>query len=224
MKKVSLIVAASVVLFAALPAMAVPEVYLSAVVHPSTHTWDAYATISNDCAGIAAWCIDVKGTGGLTVTSSHLAAPYYTLPDGKVAGFDPTYILNSGGNAGLYIHASEPVIYGDVNDPALDAKVIQGLGQVSGSYGSVHWDAPLLIASGSYTGEAGFINITGADNVNQFMVLKNVSGGPWKGPGNVMMSGFIVYDAQPVYVPEPASLCLLAVGAMGLLRRRQCRV
>lgn len=70
----------------------------------------------------------------------------------------------------------------------------------------------MLLASGTYSGPAGWLQVDG-----QCTVLKTLSGGGWTGPGNVE---FATVVGDTVQVPEPATLGLAAAG-LGLLAARR---
>jgi hypothetical protein len=138
--------------------------------------------------------------------------------------------MYSNGTNGYDIHARQRYTiyagpapdYSSANDPAKDALVIQNVGQQAGtSWNGVNWDAPVLLASGAYSGEVG--QLWAHTGPGQFNLLKKVNGGPWVGPGNVMMSDFVIYDGSSVYVPEPLTLTLLGIGSTLLIARRRGR-
>jgi len=184
-----------------------PTVTLS--IYATAGNWTAYASDSTgDNLGLAAYAIDVVGSGGLTVTGSQADAPEGSrLISGQTVstGFD--YLL-SNGDDGLTITAAQNILYGASNNAATDSQVYLGLGQTSGSEDGVAWLSPLQIASGTYSGTAGTLSV----NVSDFYYiesLKNNNNGSWAGPGNVSLDTVIPGSAT---VP-PA---LTAVGAISL--------
>jgi len=169
--------------------------------YPATHTFDVFALIEPEddstAAGLASFTIDVVGIGGLEVTSSQVQAPFEPIPN-PAAGFD---WFRSDGVNGIGIAASQRTLYFGPNDPAQDALVLQGVGLA----------APVRIASGTYTGDDGFLIADKGDGMITLLMGASEAPRAWQGPGNVV---------EADVVPEPATMLLLAFGALFLGARR----
>jgi len=177
--------------------------------------WQVWAAVSGNCRGLDSFSLDVTATGGLAVTSSLNRAPQ---SDNGIADLFGFHKFRSNGSAGADIQAAQDSIYGSSNDPAKDARLLLDVGIAAGSRPDVlsghtiAWDAPVLLASGTYAGASGWLQADGS-----FTVLKTLSGGGWTGPGNVE---FATVVGDTVQVPEPATLGLAAAG-LGLLAARR---
>jgi len=169
--------------------------------------WQVWGTVSSDCRGLDSFDLDVTATGGLTVTGSANKAPQ---SDNGVADLFGFYKFRSDGAAGANIQGAQDTIYGSSNNPAKDSKVLLDAGVAPGSRvdslsgDMIAWGAPMLLASGTYSGSAGRLEVEG-----QCTILKTGTGGIWTGPGNV---AFATVVGDTVQAPEPATLGLLALG------------
>lgn len=129
-----------------------PQVTLSIVASGGEYT--VYAkTSTGDNAGLANFDVDVQGDGGVVLGASHNLAPI-----GEVGSYSYGYniagfaSLNSNGTDGDGIHAAQNTAYYTAQTYA---SVIQGIGQTSGSIGTVAWTQTSLgvaIARGTFTG------------------------------------------------------------------------
>jgi hypothetical protein len=181
--------------------------------------WQVWAAVSGDCRGLDGFTLDVTATGGLTVTGSLNLAPQSDNGTADLFGFY-NFRSNGHGGPGQNIEAGQETVYGPPgeNVPAKDAKVLLDVGLAAGSRvdalsgHTITWEAPVLLASGTYSGPAGWLQVDG-----QCTVLKTLSGGGWTGPGNVE---FATVVGDTVQVPEPATLGLAAAG-LGLLAARR---
>ncbi len=224
MKKIMM--AVLVVGLTATVAQAAPMTTLD-IVSPSPGNWEVYADVSLDNAGLMMFDLDVTGSGGLTVDSS-----LNESPSGAVMRLSPTevlslgfYLQRSGGVNGQGIFGAQQTSYGNEYEAVLDALVIRGVGQTSGTFtppaGTVEilspsWSHPVLLASGTYTGTVG--TLTAAEGEASWAVLTIT--GSWEGPGNVEGSDV---SGDSIFIPEPATMLVLLGGALvgSLIRRRR---
>jgi len=210
----------------------------------SSGNWSAFASSSiGNNAGLADFDLDVTGQNGIAVSSSSLKAPFGVDTDyGDPDGFT---VENSGGVSGIGIHSIQNAGYGNVNDQESDETVIQGLGQVSsgatitdywnndpagtssnpgpnftetgnGLWGTT-WSAPVLLASGKYTGTLGQLVVSNDPGSSGVQVLNIVSNGVWYGPGNVTTVGVVPVTLQigSSAPPPSAAIQLFGTAAVG---------
>ena len=189
-------------------------------------TWDAFAAVTGDANdGIADFIFDVWGTGGANVTGSTNEAPEGKDP---TTGDDWGFIdsLASDGVNGIGIQDAQGTIYVGGNDPDKDANVLIDIGISAGSRLSyfvppyteftVNWAAPVLLASGTFSGSVGQLHVgASSGGAVGFSLLDD----GWSGPGNQFAADNVVAGA--VAVPEPATMTALALGGLALLRRRR---
>ena len=184
-------------------------------------TWSVYAEISGGTAGLSDFGLNVVGSGGAMVTDSTNMSPMAVDWDGSTLtqyGFNEQ---RSDGWNGVGIVANQPSIYPGENDPERDAMVLQGVGISAGSQAgyiqSAVWDVPVLLAEGTYSlSSPGEITVSGIPVWN----LLSIVGSGWEGPGNLETASEVESDTEPV-VPEPATLSLLVIGGLALLRRKR---
>jgi len=144
---------------------------------PQAGQWQAFGQLSNntDNDGLSSLIIDVTAvTGDLAVSSSTCRLPYgthYWLDGGvqsQLVGFTE---FRSNGSAGIGICAGQQTT-------SLGQVVLTDVGYSAGSYPGdetglglgptlISWSAPVLIASGSYSGVYGMLSVAvGAGHVN----------------------------------------------------------
>jgi len=221
MKKFALI--ALVLTVAAVVAQATPTVTLTATY--SGTTWKVYATDSQgDNGGLASFQVSFGGGAGPQVLSSAMkAASHYDAGLGKIAGFGSSFSSPGTVSGGVVtdIINGQATAYGDANDAAKDTLVLKGVGQVAGTrYDSDYdatdnptafmtWNTPFLIAQGTFSG-SGLLNPISA--------VGNVLASNWTGPGNAMAANFVFGTG---FAPEPATMALLVIGGLSMLRRRR---
>ena len=268
------------------------------VSRPGDGLWEVYGQLDNntDNDGLASLIIDVSPAGGeVAIASSQCDLPFGThyYLDGLDVMSEPVgfHQYRSDGLLGTGILAGQGTLQADsvvLVDVGFSAGSTAGdeTGQALGPE-TIDWAAPVLIASGSFSGEYGYIDVAVGDGqinvldegrdpmqlgqVHQietvveahFQVLYpgDASGDNHVGVGDLSImagnwnqSGFtngyadadFNYDgavslgdlsvmaatwdwsapvAAPIGIPEPATVSLLALGAVGLLapRRRKHR-
>jgi hypothetical protein len=171
------------------------------------NTFDVYASVSQgDNAGLAAFGVPLGGG----ITSIDNKAPYGQFGSGTAGsgaiGFTEVRSLDGD----TLLSGSQLTV------PTPTPLLVYGLGQTAGSLSSVAnfgifgnqeqltYGAPLLLASGTYSGVAPFIIANGNLGANVF--LNNL--------------GAAVVAAN-VVVPEPSSIVLAGLGAVALLVARR---
>jgi len=186
-------------------------------------TWQAFAQVdlvngdAND--GIADFIINVWGTNGVTVTSSINEAPKDLVPatDPEFPNQFGFWELHSDGLNGVGISGSQPTVYGTIPDSGKDTLVLRDIGINAGNKvgftGLISWAHPVLLASGTFSGTVGDLNVDVGDGT-----ISLLDSG-WTGPGNQSAAGVINGDI--LTVPEPATMTALALGGLALLRRRR---
>lgn len=225
MKNSAIIAALGLLAFAGVSAQAGNIVMdLSIVANPATQTWTAYGQIDGDTTrtlGLAGITFNVTGTGGITITNAtNLDLP--TNNNGNSGFIDFT----STGTNGVGIGGGQHTIAYTIKSGRLN--VITGVGLTSGDLytgdNEVIWAHPVKLADGTYTGNAGAINISATANYISFLPASlptpNSNGVTITGiisPADLVNGGSVPISA----IPEPASLAIIGLGAMGLLARRR---
>lgn len=205
--------------------------YTLSITSPSEGNWQAWLSLDGGGAGLATFGIDVYGSDGITVSSSLNKAPWYYDPNlFNVVGFTE---YRSDGTNGVGIIADQKIVYGDAQDDAKDALVIQGVGHTAGSAGGISWGCPVLLAEGTYSGSTGYLHVR---EISEFGIYElapfDYQTPSWKGPGNVSRIapdiGNLGGGQQPppnladLQIPEPASIvAFLGLGQMLLRKRRK---
>ena len=169
-------------------------------------TYDLYASSSTgDNFGIAYFNIDLVNI----LTATHQSPTDFALGGTGTVGF-----------AGARANLTAPgalFAYQDTSANNAD-KILYGVGQTAGTYAGgvapvgIPWTAPVLLASGTYSGAApGF----GAEKVVNVFTQEWADGDP--------PSGIVAPADSVVLIPEPATMVMLALGAglMVALRRRR---
>jgi hypothetical protein len=268
---------------------AVPAAELSlSVKRPSQGQWQVFGLLSNntDNDGLASLIINVTGNGEVAIATSTCQLPagiHYWLDNGVQSQYVGFNEFRSDGSAGIGIRAGQ-------RTTALDRVVLVDVGYSAGSYPGdetglglgpewITWAAPVLIASGTYTGTWGTFTATVGDGqvnvldqnrdpnrtgqvhriesvlAGQLRIFHpadangdnavnlsdlGILSGNWGGTGKTWAQGDFTGDGavalgdlgilagtwgwsapSPAPAPEPATLSLLGVGGLAVMRRRR---
>ena len=179
-------------------------------------TANVYASVSGGCEGLAGFIIDITCDGTVALSNADQCSPKgFDAGAGDMFGFK---LFDSNGSASgtsiIDITAAQDTSYGDVNDPAKDALVLKAVGQMGGSHEGVTWTAPVKIATVDFTGVGNIYANVG----NGYATLLSTTGS-WEGPGNCEYATEVTEGS--VFVPEPATIGLLGLGVLALLRKRR---
>lgn len=139
---------------------------------PASLSWQVFGSLNTnaDNDGLASLIVDVTAWGSLTIGSSLCRLPagtHYWLDGGvqsELVGFTE---YRSNGVAGNGVRAGQRTV-------AADQVVLEDVGYLAGSYPgdqtgqglgplSIDWSAPVLIASGTFTGQWGRISVNVGD-------------------------------------------------------------
>ena len=95
--------------------------------------WNMYATVSNDCVGLASLDISFGGGAGPQIATSTVKAPYaFDTAAGRFVGFHNTPFRSNGtisGGAVIDILDSQDLAYRDSYDPMQLPSILVGVGQ-----------------------------------------------------------------------------------------------
>jgi len=212
---------------------------LSLEVDSAAKTYQVYATTEGvGNLGLDTFNFYVNFGGGLA--STLIDNPDYLPFDPNSQEFIPDGILRAPATAdtgfftflidgdmtdlGVNFAASQNSVYGPSYNGTLNNKVIKNVGIGS----------PVLLASGSFTGDAGtislFVPTTPSNGLPQILFLKDTYAGAWYGPGNLeqvtsvalmgVLDGGDAVAGPITLVPEPTTIGLLCLGLIGLIRRK----
>lgn len=183
------------------------------ITNPSAGAWQAWASVSSDTGGLSSFIINVTADNGLTIATSLNKSPKSIDVDFNPVGFTTlryNYFPNTPGTPGIGIQAGQPITSG--------IGILEGIGITAGSYTgggpTVTWTAPVLLASGTYTGSTGALHVRlGNGGVN----VLNGSNGVWS--GGVVAATTV--NGGDLLIPEPATMLLVLGGLAGMIVRRR---
>ena len=168
-------------------------------------TYDLYAEASTgDNFGIVYYNIDLVNI----LTAVHQSPTGYDLAISAVVGFAGAR-SNLTGDGALFA-------YQDTLVGSAPASLIYGIGQTAGTRAllgetGVPWTAPVLLASGTY-------DVGGPAPWRGQELVVNILTQEWTdGP----IPQGLVRAAEVIWIPEPATMAILALGAIAFLARRR---
>ena len=205
-------------------------------------TWELRASVTDTTSsapvpatvdGIAAFAVDVFGTGGTIVSSAALAAPTtvgLTSPAPPIGTGLPTGFAQFGFSLfptvnpivdGFEVASSQDTLSAGSNDITY-----RRVGLDAGSHVDIlpiSWNADVVLATGTYTGTIGMLHAEPSGIGVTLLTSASGAIGGWTGPGQVEAATSIVPDWETI--PEPSTLTLAGLSMFGLLaygwRRRR---
>jgi len=196
--------------------------------------WSLYATVDADNAGIAAWGAKLTGATSPAGGTSTVRAPATSETDSNGIN-DPHGVGFTGNRVSDLVHA-----FSAAQDATGTGYVVTGMGQTAGDitavahtpgydgFGSISgknpYAAKILLAQGSYSVAAGQpafdLTTDGLNNTKANLFVLGTTDGFHAAntiPAALVLRNTVVLGA----VPEPATLGVLALGALCLIARRK---
>lgn len=189
---------------------------------PGTFTLKA-ATSGGDNAGLAVYGVPLSGT----VLTLDNFSPQMSF--GTKGAFNGPAGYGSVRSADIISSTLNPVVTGsqDTVNAAAPNNLVFGIGQTAGSFATTGWTpivagtdaqawvAPVILATGTYTGTLGF-NTQSVNLVGNAFASNTSSSAPAATIATQVLTGGTI--------PEPATVSLLGlamVGGLGVIRRRR---
>jgi hypothetical protein len=227
---VLMILSAASALTTATPPVLAATVHLSLVADPAAKTWEAYLSIDDpteETLGLAGIEFDVTAGGGLVIDSSLNRLPLATETSDLVTFFQKGFtLLRSDGVAGSDIRAAQSIFNTQSSTGSGKNSILEGVGEsplveANGLLPATNVAFPVLVATGTYSGELGILQISGTPSNTTLLpaVLPPV------GAPITTFSPPVVVGAVVLFVPEPSTtaLCLLGLPGMAYFRRKGTR-
>ena len=219
---------------------------LSLTVDQGAKTWKAYLTLSDpssETLGLNGIYLDVWGsgtqygpwTGVLVVDSITNDLPLGFHSSVGVIGFGVNDALTPTGTGFTLSGSMQSNLHKEkLSGGTTYNNILKGVGKTSGSAPpGITWEYPVLVAEGTYTGYLGWLNVSVRKDENPLSptfgqatsvtVLPNPLIAPTTGGAAFTTFSPMTGDdyRASFFVPEPATQTLLALGGLGVLRRKR---
>ncbi|QEF98561.1 hypothetical protein Mal15_26130 [Stieleria maiorica] len=210
-------------------AFAAVTVQLSLLVDRSSQTWEAFLQVDDpnqETLGLAGIQVDVVGSGGATITESSVRLPNPTETSDFMSFFQKGFTsFRSNGASGIGISGAQDIFNTESSTGSGRNSILEGVGEIAFSEPNgllANWDvqAPVLIASGGYTGSVGTLTVNGSPATTTLL------------PASLPPTGSLIQTFSPAQVsgqsvsvsavPEPSSaIFVLLAFSVGMMRRRK---
>ena len=190
------------------------DVQLFGIHIPQTHEFAVYARISapgsvdpqpgrESVAGISSIAVDVLNNGGATIATAQNRLPVFTPSDPGSNQKHGFWLFRNEGTVGatgaLDIRGAQFAEFAPADTATFNPLVIQGVGLNGGTRAvagppasEVVWASPVLVAKGTYTGNAGTAGVgmqyspgTGVNLLKDTDPTPGPAAISWTGPGNL---------------------------------------